>query len=149
MEDYKQSLIKAREDKKKKHEENAQTWSHQIEWRKSKIDEAKKEPYDPELVWNIETATRKQTDAAAKKAKTDVMLSVNDTKTKDFHKKRSDERDYDLSEGKRLVQVDNENKDLESQLVSFKKQLFAQEMMDTWAQQSRYKKQMKQIEEEC
>lgn len=85
------------------HEENAQTWSHQIEWRKSKIDEVKKEPYDPELVWNIETATRKQNDAAAKKAKTDVMLSVNDTKTKDFYKKRSDERDYDLSEGKRLV----------------------------------------------
>lgn len=149
MEDYKQSLIKAREDKKKRHEENAQTWSHQIEWRKSKIDEAKKEPYDPELVWNIETATRKQADAATKKAKTDVMLSVNDTKTQDFYKKRSDERDYDLSEGKRLVQLDNENKDLESQLVSFKKQLFAKEMMDTWAQQSRYKKQMKQIEEEC
>ena len=96
-----------------------------MEWRKSRIDEAKKEPYDPELVWNIETATRKQTDAAAKKAKTDKMLSINDTKTQDFYKRKHDERDYDLSEGKRLVQIDNENKDLESQLVSFKKQLFA------------------------
>jgi hypothetical protein len=48
-----------------------------MEWRQSRIDEIKNEPYDPELVWNVEGPLRKKTDAAVKKAKTDKMLTVN------------------------------------------------------------------------
>lgn len=39
-------------------------------------------------------------------------------------------------------------RDLENNLVAFKKQLFAQEMMATWQSQNRYKKNMKIVEDE-
>ena len=36
------------------HADNFQTWKKQAEWRQQKKEELSKEPYDPELVWNIE-----------------------------------------------------------------------------------------------
>ena len=42
-----------------------------------------------------------------------MMVTANETQRDGFYKRRQDERDYELSEGKRLVQMDNENKDLE------------------------------------
>jgi hypothetical protein len=47
------------------------------------------------------------------------------------------------------VQKDLAAKDLESNLVAFKKQLFAKEMIATWEKQNRYKKNMKVVEDEC
>jgi hypothetical protein len=64
-------------------------------------------------VWNIEGPQRKTTDAKKKKERTDMMVTANETQRDGFYKRRQDERDYELSEGKRLVQTDNENKDLE------------------------------------
>jgi len=74
-----------------------------MERRQSRIDEIKNEPYDPELVWNVEGPLRKKTDAAVKKAKTDKMLMVNETQKEGFYSRKQAERDFDLSEGKRLV----------------------------------------------
>jgi len=37
------------------------------------MEEIKKEPYDPETVWNIEGPTRKKTDAAKRKADNEFM----------------------------------------------------------------------------
>jgi len=48
-----------------------------MDWRKSKLDEIKNEPYDPELVWNIEGPTRKKTDAAKRKEINDDLKKVN------------------------------------------------------------------------
>ena len=42
-----------------------------------------------------------------------MMVTANSAQRDGFYKRRHDEREYELSEGKRLVQVDNENKDLE------------------------------------
>jgi hypothetical protein len=39
--------------------------------------------------------------------------------------------------------------DLERQLVAFKKQMFASELISTWQRQTKYKKNMKVVEEEC
>jgi len=41
-------------------------------------------------------------------------------------------RKDDLAEGKTLCEADTSKKDLERQLVAFKKQLFRQEMLATW-----------------
>ena len=42
-----------------------------------------------------------------------MMVTANSAQRDGFYKRRQDDREYELSEGKRLVQVDNENKDLE------------------------------------
>jgi hypothetical protein len=47
-----------------------------------------------------------------------------------------------------LVAEDLAAKDLERNLIAFKRQLFAQEMVATWTQQNRYKKNMKIVENE-
>ena len=54
----------------------------------------------------------------------------------------------DLTEGKRLCDEDLAKKDLESQLVAFKKQLFAQDMTQTWEKQVRYKKEIEKYDHE-
>jgi len=41
---------------------NKNYWLMQMELRRKKQDEINKQPYDPELVWNIEGPTRRQTD---------------------------------------------------------------------------------------
>ena len=62
MADYKLSLLQAKEKKKQACKDNDSFWKQQVEWRKQREEEMKKEPYDPELVWNIEGPTRKKTD---------------------------------------------------------------------------------------
>jgi|LauGreDrversion4_2_1035121.scaffolds.fasta_scaffold1336944_1 hypothetical protein len=43
--------------------DNSAFWQKQCEWKQSIKAQAKAEPYDSELVWNIEGPTRKKTDA--------------------------------------------------------------------------------------
>ena len=62
MADYKQSVIDAKQTRKRQQQENSTYWRNQMDWRKSRIDEIKNEPYDPELVWNIEGPERKMVD---------------------------------------------------------------------------------------
>ena len=56
------------------------------------------------------------------------------------------ERIEELQEGKRLCDEDLAKKDLERQLIAFKKQMFRQEMLATWEKQLRYKNTLKRIE---
>jgi hypothetical protein len=42
------------------------------------------------------------------------MKTVNTTQRQGFLLKKQEAKDYELGEGKRLVQMDNEHKDLES-----------------------------------
>lgn len=55
MVDYKESLIKVEQDKRRKQAINAETWLKEVEGRNSRLEELKRIPYDPELIWNIET----------------------------------------------------------------------------------------------
>lgn len=57
------------------------------------------------------------------------------------------ERFNDLKEGKKLCEDDLLMKDVESQMVSIKRQYFAQEMKTAWEKQQFYKQTMQQIED--
>lgn len=56
-------------------------------------------------------------------------------------------RSKDLKEGKKLCDDDLAEKDKESQLIGFKKQIFAQEMKSAWEKQNTFRKTLTQIEE--
>lgn len=75
--DYKLSIIQAKDTKKRIQNENGAYWKKQMGWRQEKIDEIMKEPYDPELVWNIEGPTRKKTDKAHRDACNEEIKRVN------------------------------------------------------------------------
>lgn len=66
-----------------------------------------------------------------------------------FYQRRIDKRSLEIEEGKRLVRGDLQDMDLEKQLVQFKKQLFAQEMQNTWQLQSKYKHLMINLAQDC
>ena len=42
--------------------DNSAYWKTQCEWKQNQKAMVKAQPYDPELVWNIEGPTRKKTD---------------------------------------------------------------------------------------
>lgn len=71
-----------------------------------------------------------------------------DTQATFYRQAKENERALDLTEGKRICEEDVAKKDLEMQLLAFKKQLFQQDMISTWQKQSRYRQEIKKIEEE-
>lgn len=121
MAEYKQSVIKARETKKRIQNENGAYWKKQVDWRADRLDEIKKEPYDPELVWNIEGPERKKTDAAIRQAISHDVKAINQVQKVGFFQRKEDEKNLDLNEGQKLVENDLDNKDLEKQLLAFKR----------------------------
>ena len=64
-----------------------------------------------------------------------------------FRSNKVNERESEISEGKRLCADDNKNLMNEKQMVAFKKQLFAQDMMNTWEKQVAYKKTLEHLED--
>jgi hypothetical protein len=62
--------------------------------------------------------------------------------------RRLAQRNKELQDGRQLVANDLAAKDLERNLIAFKKQLFAQEMEATWQDQNRYRQNMRIVESE-
>ncbi len=77
------------------------------------------------------------------------MASTNADQRSKFLQRRQDAQTFELEEGKKLVEKDQADIDLERQLVAFKKQMFANELVDAWQRQNQYKKNMKVVEDEC
>lgn len=77
------------------------------------------------------------------------MASTNADQRSKFLQRRQDAQTFELEEGKKLVEKDKADIDLERQLVAFKKQMFANELVDAWQRQNQYKKNMKVVEDEC
>lgn len=77
------------------------------------------------------------------------MASTNADQRSKFLQRRQDVQTFELEEGKKLVEKDQADIDLERQLVAFKKQMFANELVDAWQRQNQYKKNMKVVEDEC
>ena len=77
------------------------------------------------------------------------MASTNADQRSKFLQRRQDTQTFELEEGKKLVEKDQADIDLERQLVAFKKQMFANELVDAWQRQNQYKKNMKVVEDEC
>ena len=77
------------------------------------------------------------------------MAITNADQRQKFLQRRHDAQTFDLEEGKKLVEKDQADIDLERQLVAFKKQMFANELVDAWQRQNQYKKNMKVVEDEC
>lgn len=122
-----------------------------MDWKKDRKNETIQEnkEYDPEQVWNIEGPMRRKEDAAKRQADKEKTLNTLSLQSQEQRQKRVDYRNNELSEGQELVAKDLAAKDLERNLIAFKKQLFAQEMTATWEKQNRYKKNMKIVEDEC
>lgn len=149
LEEHKAAMLAAKEKKRQAQSDSRSFWSKQIDWKQQQAEQIKRQPYDPEAVWNIEGPTRKKTDAEKKAAATSLMKQMNESQRHSVAQRKSDAKSFDLSEGKKLVENDMKNTDLDRQLRAFKKQLFAQELLATWESQNSYKKKMKMVEDEC
>lgn len=75
------------------------------------------------------------------------MKSVLDDQAQFYRTMKETEKKDDLAEGRTLCEEDLAKKDLERQLVAFKKQLFRQEMLATWEKQLKYRRTLKRIED--
>jgi len=53
-----------------------------------------------------------------------------------------------MTEGQKMIELDNDSSIRERQLREFKRQMFAQEMLDSWNKQKSLRKNMKEIENE-
>lgn len=121
-----------------------------MRWKQDKKDSETKamESYDPDAVWNIEGPTRRANDLAKRQRDADWTRRTLESQRSAQKARKEEERANALKEGKQLVAEDLAAKGVENDLVAFKKQLFAQEMMATWQSQNRYKKNMKIVEDE-
>lgn len=146
--DYKQSVIDAKNEKKRIQSENGAFWMQQAEWKRQKKQELKNEPYDPEQVWNIEGPERKAKEAKERKAINQNIKEVNADQQKTFYKRRVDEREQEKKEGQEMNEADLDAGARDKQLLEFKRQFFAQEMIDQWNKQKTMRKNMKEIENE-
>jgi hypothetical protein len=77
-----------------------------------------------------------------------VLKSTLDTQAQFYRSAKKSERVQDLTEGRKICDDDLAKKDLERQLVAFKKQLFAQDMTATWEKQIRYRKELDKFDNE-
>ena len=103
-----------------------------MDWRQEKIKEVNSQPYNPDEVWNVEGPTRRAEEAKKRAADNANMRLVLDNQAEFYRTMKEKTRKDDLAEGKTLCEADTSKKDLERQLVAFKKQLFRQEMLATW-----------------
>lgn len=78
----------------------------------------------------------------------EVLKQTLDDQAQFYKTARKNERFQDLTEGQKICSDDLAKKDLERQLVAFKKQLFAQDMTQTWEKQVRYKKEIEKYDNE-
>lgn len=144
---YKQSVIDARIKKQLQQQNFDRFWKMQMNWTSQKKAELKNQPYNPDEVWTIEGPTRKAQDKVRRDKATNEMKSTLDTQAQFYKNNLESERSSNLKEGKRLCDQDLALKDQESQLVAFKKQMFAQEMKNAWEKQQFYKKTLQQVED--
>lgn len=106
------------------------------------------QPYNPEDVWNVEGPTRRRQEEAKRQKDMENLKNTLDQQADFYRSAQKGQRLSDLSEGKRICDDDVAKKDLERQLVAFKKQLFAQDMTTTWEKQIRYKKELEKYDNE-
>lgn len=92
LNEYKQSVVQAKEDKKRIQAENGAFWLQQADWKRQKKLELKNEPYDPDQVWNIEEPDRKQREAIERKAVNANLKEVNSKEQKGFYQRKQDAR---------------------------------------------------------
>ena len=145
--EYKQSIIDAKDRKRKTQQDFGRYWRQQMDWNSQVKQDAKAQPYNPDEVWTIEGPTRAaQEKVRREKAIADLKLTLS-TQANFYQTAKKDDIKQSLAEGKQLCDEDLAKKNLESQLVAFKKQLFAQEMKDTWEKQCAFKQAMKQAED--
>jgi hypothetical protein len=57
--------------------DNSNYWRKQMDWKSSEKERVKKQPYDPESVWNIEGPTRKKVDTMKRKDVVEEMSKLN------------------------------------------------------------------------
>jgi len=148
LNEYKQSVVQAKEDKKRIQAENGAFWLQQADWKRQKKLELKNEPYDPDQVWNIEEPDRKQREAIERKAVNANLKEVNAKEQKGFYQRKQDARNLDKMEGQKMIELDTDCTVRERQLREFKRQMFAQEMLDSCNKQKSFRKNMKEIENE-
>ena len=118
-----------------------------MDWRSEKIASEQSQPYNPDEVWTVEGPTRRKDEAIKREADNSNMKKVLDEQAQFYRTMRETERKNDLTEGRTLCQDDLAKKDLERQLVAFKKQMFRQEMISTWEKQVKYRQTLKRIED--
>lgn len=145
--EYKLSIIRAKEQKRSTQQDFAKFWRQQMDWRSEKVSSEKNQPYNPDEVWTVEGPTRRKDEAIKRKADNSNMKQVLDEQAQFYRTMRETERKDDLAEGRTLCQDDLAKKDLERQLVAFKKQMFRQEMLKTWEKQVKYRRTLKRIED--
>lgn len=98
-------------------------------------------------MWTIEGPTRAAQEKVRREKAIADLKSTLSTQAHFYRTEKHSEKKQDLAEGKRLCDEDLAKKNLESQLVAFKKQLFAQEMMDAWEKQCAHKKALQAAED--
>ena len=145
---HKASLLAEKVKLKDQQREFGSFWKQQAEWRQKQRRDISSQPYDPESVWNIEGPTRRKTEDEKRAYDMSVLRNTLHNQAQFYRTAKESERIQDLTEGKRLCDEDLAKKDLERQLVAFKKQLFAQDMTQTWEKQIRYKKEIEKYDNE-
>lgn len=72
-----------------------------MDWRNTKKEEEIKEmSYDPNTMWNVESPTRRMDDKARQQADNDATKKTNDLQSLSNKKRREDDRNLELSEGR-------------------------------------------------
>jgi len=148
--DYKLSLVRARERKRKIQGDQSEYWHQQMDWKKDRKEEDwRQTQYDPDTMWNVEEPTRRKN--LYEKKINDQMTNFRNMTEQGAadRQRRADNRQQQLKEERQVVDNDLAAKELETNIHAFKRQLFAQEMLATWEKQNRYKKNMKIVEDEC
>ncbi len=148
MKQHKIKLIEEKVKLKETQKEFGQYWKQQSEWRQNKRNEINSQHYNPEDVWNVEGPTRRRQEEAKRQKDMENLKNTLDQQADFYRSAQKGQRLSDLSEGKRICDEDVAKKDLERQLVAFKKQLFAQDMTTTWEKQIRYKKELEKYDNE-
>lgn len=132
MTDYKEYLYRQQVVKKQTQEANSKYWRMQMQWRQQAADVERQEAYNPHIQWTIEGHARALIENAKRKHDGVILKeTLEEQKRQDLASSNKD-REGELEIGRQLCNVDRKQKDLENELLEFKRNAFTKELTEAW-----------------
>ena len=110
-----------------------------MQWRRSRKVQEAQEAYNPHINWTIEGHARALIENA--KIKQDKII-LKESLEEQLRQNISDtikEKNDDIELGRQLCKLDIKQKNLENELIKFKKNAFTNELTDCWKKQKEFK----------
>ena len=132
MYEYKEYLNRCKVVKKQTQEANSKYWRMQMQWRQQAADVERQEAYNPHIQWTIEGHARALIENAKRKQDGVTLRETLEEQKRNDVASSHNERQGELEIGRQLCNVDRKQKNLENELIEYKRNAFTKELTEAW-----------------